>query len=146
MTTAQELTVRKTVTVPLAPERAFELFTERIGEWWPLGRYSIRGDAAETAVFEPREGGRVYERTRAGEESEWARVLAYAPPSRFVLAWHVNPSRAATELEVRFTAADGGTRVDLEHRGWDSEESRSGYDGGWDEVLARYVAAAAAAR
>jgi hypothetical protein len=28
--------VRKSVTVPAAPRRAFELFTAHIQEWWPL--------------------------------------------------------------------------------------------------------------
>ena len=140
-TTAEELTVRKTVTVPLQPDRAFELFTARIGEWWPLSTHSLNGEEVETAVLEPRPGGRLYERTRAGAEHEWARVVVFEPPSRFVLEWRVNPSRPATELDVRFTAEDGGTRVDLEHRGLEEDRKRS-YDTGWDDVLARYLEAA----
>jgi hypothetical protein len=29
-----------TVTVPVTPQRAFELFTADIGEWWPLTQNS----------------------------------------------------------------------------------------------------------
>ena len=140
-TTAQDLTVRKEVTVPLDPARAFDLFTARIGEWWPLGTHSLHGGEAETAVFEPRAGGRLYERTRAGDECEWARVVAFEPPHRFVLEWRVNRAVPATELEVRFTAAAEGTRVELEHRGLEGDRRRK-YDTGWDEVLAQFVGAA----
>jgi uncharacterized protein YndB with AHSA1/START domain len=57
----------------------------------------------------------------------------------------VNPdAEAATEVEVRFTPDGAGTRVELEHRGWErlgatAAESREGYNGGWNEVLARYA-------
>ena len=30
-----------TVTVPCEPARAFELFTERIGTWWPVAGHSV---------------------------------------------------------------------------------------------------------
>jgi hypothetical protein len=73
----------------------------------------------ENVVFDERVGGRVYERAADGREADWADVIAREPPRRFVLRWRVNPKRAPTEIEVRFTAEDGRTRVDLEHRGWD---------------------------
>ena len=144
MTTTAQLAVRKTVTVPLPPERAFELFTARMGEWWPFATHSVYGDAVETGVFEERVGGRVLERTADGREHEWARVRAYEPPSRFVLEWVVNPARPATELEVTFSAEGDATRVELEHRGWgDDDDGRRSYDEGWETVLARFAEAAA---
>jgi hypothetical protein len=47
---------------------------------------------------------------------------------------------------VRFTADGDGTRVDLEHRGWERAGAAAAnvaprYSGGWDLVLARYAAA-----
>jgi hypothetical protein len=64
-----------------------------------------------------------------------------------VIAWHVNPDRAGTEVEVRFSDEGGRTRVDLEHRGFENvaggAEMRAGYDPGWDAVLARFVAGTA---
>ena len=76
-------------------------------------------------------------------------MVAWEPPTRLVLSWY--PGRdpeSATELEVRFSReADGTTRVDLEHRGWERlgderETMRTAYDHGWDTVLARYGEAA----
>lgn len=150
--------VTKHIRVERSPEDAFRLFTERIGEWWPHEHYSRVVDAeredltVERMVFEPHEGGRVYEVASDGTEGSWATVLAYEPPDRIVLAWKPNDEdRPPTEVEVRFTADGDGTRVDLEHRGWErigdlARDSRGGYSEGWDEVLARFAVAAAAAR
>ena len=49
-------------------------------------------------------------------------------------------------IDVRFSEAGGGTRVDLEHSHWerlgpDGAETRDGYNEGWDLVLGRFVAA-----
>jgi uncharacterized protein YndB with AHSA1/START domain len=147
-TQAADLIVRKTVTVAAPIERAFEVFTERIGTWWPVATHSIGREQAQTAVLEGREGGRLYEVIEGGETAPWATLTAWEPPHRLVLSWHVNPERIApTEVEVRFTAEEGGTRVDLEHRAWerlgaDATDASAGYDEGWDLVLGRYVEAA----
>ena len=142
--------IRRSVTVNCSVEHAFETFTERIHEWWPLGKHSIdhyeTGTPAETVVFQGGAGGQVYERTTKGEELKWADVVVYDPPRRFVLAWR--PKREqdgpTTEIEVTFTDEGGKTRVDLEHRGWESfggeaAEARRGYSEGWESVLARFA-------
>jgi uncharacterized protein YndB with AHSA1/START domain len=95
-------------------------------------------------VFEPREGGEVYEVSADGERGHWATVLEWDPPHRLVLAWNIlNREGEATEVEVRFLPYDEGTRVELEHRGWervaDGAEKRANYDTGWDFVLGKYV-------
>jgi uncharacterized protein YndB with AHSA1/START domain len=143
MPTTAELVVRKSVTVALPVERAFALFTERASEWWPFATHSVHGERAVEAVFEPEQGGRVYERAVSGEEAEWGRVLVWEPPHRFALQWLVDP-RCAGELVVTFTPEAEGTRVDLEHRGWElygdeAEAMMSGYASGWEHVLSRYA-------
>jgi uncharacterized protein YndB with AHSA1/START domain len=142
MSTTESLAaITKTVTVDASVETAFEIFTRQISSWWPRGSHSLF-EEREGIVFEERVGGRVYEQSAAGgEEGEWADVLAWEPPDRFVLRWRVNPKRGPTEVEVRFTPENGATRVDLEHRGWDDAEGRANYDTGWDFILGRYVAA-----
>jgi uncharacterized protein YndB with AHSA1/START domain len=142
--------IRRSVTVDCSVEQAFETFTERIHEWWPLGKHSIEqyesGNPAETVVFQGGAGGQIYERTTKGEELKWADVVAYEPPHRFVLAWSPNRDqhRPKTEIEVTFTDEDGKTRVDLEHRGWEAfgaeaAEARQGYSQGWESVLAGFA-------
>ena len=147
--------IKRTITVDCPVEHAFATFTERIHEWWPLGKHSIdayeSGSPAETVIFQGSAGGQVYERTKKGEEVKWADIVAYEPPHRFVLAW--NPSREQdqpqTEIEVTFTDEGGKTRVDLEHRGWErlgavGVEARASYgsENGWEMVVGRYAAQA----
>ena len=138
--------IHKTRTVPLDVADAFDLFTIRIGTWWPLAGFSISEDQASTVRFEPRVGGRIVEVTPDGTEYDWADVIAWDPPHRFAVAWHpsIEPD-AATILEVRFRAiVDGGTEIELEHRAWeefgaeDGRRLRDGYDSGWDLVLAPF--------
>jgi uncharacterized protein YndB with AHSA1/START domain len=137
--------VRKSVTVDRPVAEAFRLFTDEMATWWPLRSHSVNEESTETVVFEPRAGGRVYERRRDGPISYWAEVTVWEPPRRFVLAWRPNPDApAATELEITFTPEGGRTRVDLEHRGWErlgeiAELKRTEYEAGWEGLLNLYA-------
>jgi uncharacterized protein YndB with AHSA1/START domain len=141
--------VRKTVSVACSPARAWEVFAGEVASWWPTKTHSIHHDGVRDVVLEPREGGEMYEIAESGEREHWARVTAWEPPKRLVLAWQVNPETAApTEIEVTFTPEGDGTRVELEHRNWEQAgESAAGmrdnYENGWDIVLAPFVEKAA---
>ena len=136
--------VRKTVTVDCVVEEAFRVFTSDAISWWPTETHSLHEGKVREIVFEEREGGEVYELSSDGEKGHWATVLAWGPPGRLVLAWNVaNAEALPTEVEVRFTAEGDGTRVELEHRGWEAlaeegAEKRGNYDTGWDHVLGLY--------
>ena len=138
--------VTKSVSVNRTPEEAFRIYTEGIATWWPLDTHSPSGKA-ETVVIEPREGGRVYERTTDGEEVEWGEILVWDPPRRLVHSWHLG-RQEATEVELRFSPEGEGTLVKLVHRGWESHGEyaaavRASYDSGWDYVFGeRYGSAA----
>ena len=137
--------VRKTVTVDCTVEEAFRIFTADASTWWPTETHSIHGRTVGEVVFEEREGGEVYEVAENGEKGHWATVIAWDPPNRLLLEWNILEREGdVTEVEVRFTPESGGTRVDLEHRGWehvrvDGAAKRSSYNTGWDHVLAHYV-------
>jgi DNA-binding transcriptional ArsR family regulator len=140
--------VVKSRVVPIPIEEAFELFTRRIGEWWPVATHSILGAEVAGVRFEEGVGGRVVEVATDAKEHSWADVLAWDPPHRFVLSWHPNPNPvAASTLEVRFVSASGGTEITLEHRGWEEfgdsgEGIREDYQSGWDVVLTPFEEAA----
>jgi uncharacterized protein YndB with AHSA1/START domain len=142
---AAELAIRKSLTVHVPVETAFRLFTEEMGSWWPLASKSVSMEEAETVIVEAGDGGRVYERARNGDEHSWGEVLVWAPPTRFAFSWH--PGRApetSQEVDVRFTAVEEGTRVELEHRGWERLVGPGGeipghFESGWNEALASYV-------
>jgi uncharacterized protein YndB with AHSA1/START domain len=137
--------LRNEFTLGCAPEHAFEVWAERTSLWWPAS-HSVSG-APEAVTFEPRTGGRVFERGPSGEEHNWGRVLAWEPPRRLVYSWHLRQDAAdATEVEITFTASGAGTTVAIVHRGWE----RLGARGpglrernmrAWAGLLAAYVAA-----
>ena len=150
------LAVQKTVTVKAPPERAFAAFTDGMSNWWPLATHHIGATAPTEVVIEPRVGGRWFERAADGSDCDWGRVLEWDPPRRLVLAWQLTADYAydpdfLTEVEVRFTPApDGGTAVELEHRGLEAFGSRAGEvrdtfasPGGWSGMLDSYAEVAA---
>ena len=142
--------VRKSITVACDSAHAFSVFTSGIARWWPLATHSISTDRARECVIEPRVGGGVYEVRDDGERFAWGRVLAWEPPVRLVLSWHAGmPAELAQEVEVRFTPIAQGTRVDLEHRGWEAlgpgaGDAHKGYNAGWESLFVKLFAAACA--
>jgi uncharacterized protein YndB with AHSA1/START domain len=115
--------VRVTATVAVDPATAFALFTEEVDRWWRRGpRDRFRPDRAGTLVFEPGAGGRLVEVYGPGDEHEVGTVRVWEPGRRLVLGWRgagFAPGEE-TEVEVRFERAAAGTRVTLEHRGWEA--------------------------
>jgi hypothetical protein len=80
-------------TVDCPPEHAFDLWANRTSLWWPKG-HSVSADPGLVVTFEPRPGGRIYERTPAGEEHDWGEIVAWEPPRRRGTADAPLPCRA----------------------------------------------------
>ena len=147
--------VTQSITVAAPPERAFQVFTEGWNDWWPNETHSVAPQPA-TTVLELREGGRAYDRGGDGSECEWGRVLAFEPPSRFVLAWHLgadftydaDPAHAS-EVEITFEPEGDGTRVVLVHRNLERHGDTAAQlretvasEGGWPTLLELYARSA----
>jgi len=141
--------VAKTLELGVPPERAFDLFVNNMGEWWPLGTHSVSTDEAQDVRIDGRVGGMLREVTRDGVEHEWGVITSYHPGERIQFTWHPGtPEDASTRVDVRFDATDSGTLVTLVHSGWevrgdDARRIRDNYESGWDVVLAPFVAIAA---
>ncbi len=144
--------IKKTVTVPLDPDRAFDLFTREMADWWPLDSHSLSagtGRPARTVTVEPRVGGTVTETKADGTTAPWGRVTEWQPGAVFGMTWHVGRSEdRASRVRVCFDAVMEGTRVTLVHDNWqalghEAGASRANYDTGWNMVLGeRFVRAA----
>ncbi len=138
--------VRKQVNVPVSMEKAFAVFTQQIGNWWPHETHSIGEEHTETVIIEEREGGRLYEVVDDGTEHDWGAVLIWDPPRQVTLSWRfTGVDGVFTEVDVTFEETAGGTVVNLEHRHWErigekAAELRARYHDGWDPVMAKYVA------
>lgn len=135
----------KTVRVQAGPDRAFALFTTRMGEWWPLATHSVGATDAIDVTLEGRVGGEIVETLRDNSTSVWGTVTKWDPPAVVAFTWH--PGRTAsqaTQVEVSFTADGTGTRVELVHTGWEARDAaaRNSYDSGWDFVLGCFTSEA----
>ena len=153
-TQATATTINLAIVVDAPIDRAFQVFTEDFDRIKPREHNMLPVEIAET-VFEPRAGGRIYDRGVDGSEYQWARVLAFEPPNRVVFSWDLNPRwqiesdpEMTSEVEVRFIAESAQrTRVELEHRnldrhgaGWEGTREAIGGEGGWPLYLQRYAA------
>lgn len=153
MSLADDVVVRREVTVDAPIERAFATFTERFGDFKPKEHNMLGVPIAET-LFEPHVGGHIFDRGEDGSECRWARVLAYDPPNRVVFSWDISPywqveadEAKASEVEVTFVAeTPTKTRLELVHRnldrhghGWAGLAAGVGDDQGWPLYLSRYA-------
>jgi uncharacterized protein YndB with AHSA1/START domain len=152
-TPASETAVRTEIVVKAPVDKAFRLFTDKFDQIKPRDHTMLDVDISES-VFEPRAGGRVYDRGVDGSECQWGRVLVYEPPTRLVFTWDISPmwqiesdQSKSSEVEVRFIE-DGPdvTRVELEHRhldrhgeGWDGLRESVRGDQGWPLYLQRFA-------
>ena len=139
--------IRRSIVVSCSVEQAFRVFTEGMSTWWPLDTHSRAVDEGleeVTAVgveVEPRAGGRILERLSNGERISWGEVLVWEPPSRLAIGWKPNRKpQPPTELELSFRHEGPGTRVTLEHRGWErlgegAVKVRDGYVEGWPKLF-----------
>ena len=153
MTQEAAAVVRRQIVVEAPVDRAFAVFTQRLGDFKPPEHNLLAVPIAET-VFEPRAGGRIYDRGIDGSECEWASVIAYEPPDRVVFSWNISPywqvetdAAKRSEVEVRFIAeGPERTRVELEHRhldrhgdGWEGLRDGVAAPDGWPLYLQRYT-------
>jgi uncharacterized protein YndB with AHSA1/START domain len=152
-TQARQTAIRTEIVVEAPVDRAFQVFVDEFDKIKPREHNLLPVDVAES-IFEPRAGGRIYDRGVDGSECQWARVLVYEPPSRVVFTWDISPRwqletdpSHASEVEVRFVPeTPQRTRLELEHRhldrhleGWEGlREGVAGADG-WPLYLQRYA-------
>ncbi len=149
--TVQNAVVRKTLHVEVPVEKAFQIFTQRMGAWWPASHH-VGKTPFRDVIVEPKAGGRWYEINVEDVEIDWGSVVAYEPPKRVVLGWHLQPDfhfdadpAKASEVVLEFVKeGPEKTRVEFEHRhlerhgeGW--QKLAADVNGGWDTVLAGYV-------
>jgi uncharacterized protein YndB with AHSA1/START domain len=127
--------VSASVHVAAAAPRVFEYFTDpdKMVRW--MGDFA-RLDAAPGGEFAVDVRGVAVR----------GRYLVVEPPHRLVFSWgHAGSDRlppGASTVEVRLTPEDGGTTVEIVHRGLEEPE-RSGHARGWRRFLPQLADAAA---
>jgi uncharacterized protein YndB with AHSA1/START domain len=145
--------VKKSIRVQTRQARAYEVFTEGLGRWWPK-HANNRPAMIKTVILEPRVGGNWYEVYEDGSRTTVGSILTWDPPHRFVMTWEytcvakTDPG-IGSEVEVRFIAEGAeATRVELEHRLFerlgldDGTKTRESVNGGWPLMLDLFKAEA----
>jgi uncharacterized protein YciI len=117
------------------------VFTNEIGEWWPLEGHSVHGAGGSVAFVD----GKIVECGASGEVAVWGTVTHWEPPAFVAFSWHPGrDSHHVSTVAVRFAATGAQTLVTLEHSDWevfaDPVAARAEYESGWPDVLARYRA------
>ena len=142
--------ITKSVTVPLSRQRAFDLFTREISDWWPLDTHSLSASDKEHAIsvnIPNVVGEQVIETRHDGTTAPWGRVTEWREGEEFAMRWHVGrPESQGTEVRVSFAEVADGTRVTVVHSNWqalgdEAETRRANYDTGWGIVLGLYAKA-----
>jgi hypothetical protein len=137
--------IDQSVLLPLAPAQAFELFTQQISAWWPPDRRHLKDPDSQLFLLAD---GHFYERAEDGTELDLGRVRLWDAPCRIVLDFFMGTDAAhPTEVEIRFDAEAGGTRVSVRHQPrensaalWDQRAAI--FERSWAAVLAAVQAAA----
>jgi uncharacterized glyoxalase superfamily protein PhnB len=95
------------VEVPLDPQNAFTAFTDEIDSWWVRGPINFFDSGRAVAMrIEAGVGGRVLE-VYDGDALELGEITIWEPGAQLAYRSLVDD----TEIDVRFEAVEGGTRV-----------------------------------
>jgi uncharacterized protein YndB with AHSA1/START domain len=138
--------LRMSFDVECPQDHAFATWTQKASSWWPV-EHTVSHEVGTEIVFEPRVGGRIFERTPGGREIEWGEIVEWDPPRRLRYLWHIATDPAdATDVEIVFSELpNSSTRVEIEHGGWQrlgeiGQAWREANHAGWDGVLPSYAA------
>lgn len=111
------------IEVAADPDLAFDVFTSEIDAWWLRGpQHRFRAPWDGKLRFEPGPTGRLLEEYADGSAFVIGRVVHWERGKRLVLGWRIPNFKGdeSTEVDVRFEAIADGTRVSVEHRGWNA--------------------------
>lgn len=131
-----------TIEVPCGQEKAFSVFVNEMGGWWPLDKRSMSlmngGKPPKSLTVEPRQGGKIVETSQDDTVHHWGTITSYDPHSGIDMDFHMGmPPENASLVEVRFVALEAErTRVALTQSNWEAfgdmaEMMRNGYGSGW---------------
>ena len=151
---AHPTVVLASATVAEPAERAFTVFTEGLGTWWPP-EFTWSQDVLASIGIESRMGGMLFERGPHGFTLHWGRVLAWEPPNRLSFTWQIGPQREpqpnpdrAGRVEVHFLELkdSSSTQVEVTHSGFErhgdgADDYRTAMaEQGWPFLLERFAA------
>lgn len=108
---------------PLAPDKAFEIYVDKVDVWWPRQGVFPYSFAPQTTRpghirFEPKQGGRYYETFADGREYIIGRITLWRPPTALHFTWRDPNWAGETTIRLAFAARKQGTRITHEQDGF----------------------------
>ena len=76
--------IRREILVDADPVTAFQIFTGRIEQWWPVAELSVYGAGAIVAFTD----GQIIERAADGRTAPWGTVTRWEPGVAVAFTWH----------------------------------------------------------
>lgn len=140
--------VRLTETVPLPPQRAFDIFVEQMDTWWPrqgVFPYSFAPTGAfpRHIQFEARLNGRYFETFSDGREYTIGRISEWDPPISLSYTWRDPSWTGETTITLNFAGNTDATTVTYAQDGFAAAgvpQLIPYYQIGCRQTLAAYIA------
>jgi uncharacterized protein YndB with AHSA1/START domain len=138
--------IRKDLLVAASQETAFNVFTQKMGLWWPKSHH-VGSCPMNELILEPGLNGRWYSTHEDGSEVNVGHVLVWDPFGRLILNWQINGDfkydpELTTEVEIQFIPEGPKmTRVKMEHRDLERLGGGKGIesmDQGWGMIIDLY--------
>ena len=137
--------VVKSIDVPCAQQKAFEVFCD-MPAWWPLDKRSMSlmraGGPAKGLAVDARLGGQIVETAADDVAHHWGTFTKFDPHAHLQLDFHMGlPAEQSGQVDVTFTPISATqTRVELVHSNWEgygdmAEMMRNGYGGSWEMLF-----------
>ena len=142
MSTTEQVVFQREVQIAASPETVWEFLVdpEKLARW--------KGRLAE--AFDPRPGGGVPHRDRAGAASRRASSSSWSRRGGIVYTWGWEPDAdgpnvvppGSSTVEIELVPDGGGTKLLFTHRDLPTRESADRHAHGWNHYLERLAVAA----
>ena len=134
-TTANELSLTTSRLIAASPKQLYDAWLDPK----MLVQFMIAGDgmSCPKAATDPKIGGRYEIIMNDGSRDipHTGEYLVLEPHSRIAFTWFSPFAEHGTEVRLSFAEEAGGTRIELTHLKFQSEESRNGHEMGWNAIL-----------
>ncbi|SDR87983.1 Uncharacterized conserved protein YndB, AHSA1/START domain [Agrococcus carbonis] len=133
--------IEHSLDLPVSRTRAYDAYVLGLPEWWPRG-LTASGSGFDRIDLDPHPGHRIVEHARDGSEIVWGEVLEAEPGARFSHTFGLSHDGDPSRVTIVFAdLPHGGTRVLLQHHGWnESNLAGRAKHTDWSQLLERYAA------
>jgi uncharacterized protein YndB with AHSA1/START domain len=145
-------TIIKKIQLDLPRELVYDLFVNRLNNWWPK-EYTWSQQKLVEIKIDPQPDGLCTEMGPFGFRCDWGRITTIDLNNFLSFKWQISPQRVpvpdpdqASDVYVHFRDTDSGTELQLKHlhmdrhgEGWEEYAEAMKSEKGWDYILNSFV-------